>query len=608
MSDARLAGPTRRHNGASKVLHALAALLAALALPSLAADPPKCRLVRLAEWPVRLQRGLPIAEGSINGKKVGVLLDTGAYASIITKATAERLDLIMRGTPEMMVGIGGMSRVFVTHIEELRVGDAVVTKGLRVRVGGERPIPGVDLILGQDVFKSVDVEFDYANGVVRLFTPMDCKGVFLAYWDPNALQVPMEDERHVFVPLKVNGRVARAMIDSGASTSIVSLYFAGKVGITPDTPGVVPSSCSYGVGAETMHSWVARFDTVALAEETIRDPRLRVADYTTDMFNVRGGVSDVILGTDFLKAHRMLVSRSQDKVYFSYTGGQIFPATPALDCDDRQKGKDVKEALAAYAQAIADNPKDTKALLNRAILLVRQDDAKGALADLDAAIRIEPGNAVAFSTRAGVRASIKDFDGAIADTDAAIANGMHTAQMYGTRAMLRRAQGDYARAIEEYGEALKLDPHDQAALRTQGRYLFQAGRFEAAESNFTTLLAIRPNGSDTIWLSLSRARRGLDGRAALEQGLAKLKDGEWPAPVILHLLGRLDREALDTAASLDEKKRKGQECEAHFYLAERFIADGRRADARALLETAKEQCPRNSAEHEAALVELANLQ
>jgi hypothetical protein len=57
---------------------------------------------------------------------------------------------------------------------------------------------------------------------------------------------------------------------------------------------------------------VARFDTVALAEETIRDPRLRVADYTTDMANVRGGVADVIIGTDFLRAHRMLVSRSQN--------------------------------------------------------------------------------------------------------------------------------------------------------------------------------------------------------------------------------------------------------------------------------------------------------
>jgi lipoprotein NlpI len=588
---------------------AFAVLLAALALPSLAADPPKCKLVRIAEWPVRLQRGLPIAEGSINGKKVGVLLDTGASASLITKAAAERLDLATRATGEFMVGIGGPSRVYVTRIEELRVGDAIVTKNLRVRVGGEHPIAGVDLILGEDVFGSVDTEFDYASGVVRLFHPMDCKGVSLSYWDPNALQVPIEDEKIVYVPLKVNGRVARAMIDSGASSSLVSLYFASKVGITPDSPGVVPSSCSMGIGADAVHSWVARFDTIALAEETIRDPRLRVADYTTGMANVRGGVSDVILGTDFLKAHRMLISRSQDKVYFSYTGGLIFPATPALDCDDNLKGKGAKEALAAYDQAIAENPRDARVLLKRAILRMGEKDAKGALADLDTVIAIEPNNAVALNSRAGVRTVLKDYDGALADMDAAIANGMRTALAYVYRAQLRRMQGDNERAIEEYDEALKLDPHHQEALRGRGLYLFYAGRFEAAEKDFATLSAIRVNGIDSIWQSLARSRRGLDGHAVLEQGIAKLKDqGEWPAPIMLYLLGRLDREALVAAASADEKKRKAQVCEARFYMAEQLIAAGRKSDARPLLETARDECPKDFIEHESALAELKNLQ
>src|SRR5258708_30819285 len=97
---------------------ALAVLLAVLAFPSLAADPPKCKLVRIAEWPVRLQRGLPIIEGSINGKKVGVLLDTGAYASLVTKAAAEKLRLATRSTSARMFGVGGESRVFTTRSEE----------------------------------------------------------------------------------------------------------------------------------------------------------------------------------------------------------------------------------------------------------------------------------------------------------------------------------------------------------------------------------------------------------------------------------------------------------------------------------------------------------
>jgi predicted aspartyl protease/tetratricopeptide (TPR) repeat protein len=587
---------------------ALAVLLAVLAFPSLAADPPKCKLVRIAEWPVRLQRGLPIIEGSINGKKIGVLLDTGAYASLVTKAAAEKLDLATRSTSEWMFGVGGESRVFTTRIEELRIAEAVRT-GMRVRVGGERPIPGVDFILGDDFFKGIDIEFDYAKGVVRLFQPMDCKGVSLAYWDKDALQVPMEDESKIVVPIKVNGRAGRALLDSGASGSVVSLAFAAKVGITPETPGVVSSECSSGIGADFVRSWVARFDAVALGDETVRDPRLNISEIFSEFSYGRNAHPEVILGTDFLRSHRVFVARSQGKVYFSYAGGLIFPATPALDCDDRLRGKDVKEALAAYDQAIAKNPDDAKALLNRAALRLRDRDANGALSDLDTVIRIEPDNAVALSARAGARAALKDYDGALADADAAIANGMRNAQMYVYRGGLRRSQGDYRRAIEELDEALKLDPRHREALRGRGRYLFHAGRFEAAENDFATLSAIRSDGFDAIWLSLSRARRGLENRAVLEQGVAKLKDGEWPAPIMLYLLGRLDREALiAAAASADESKRKGQECEARFYLAQHYIATGRSKDVRPLLEKARDECPRNFIEYDSALIDLTNPQ
>src|SRR6185436_20250959 len=101
--------------------------MAAVAAPALAAEPPKCRLIRIAEWPVRFQGGLPIIDGAINGKKIGILLDTGAYASLITKASAEKLELNTRGTGEFMIGVGGESRIFVARVDEFRIGDAVRT-------------------------------------------------------------------------------------------------------------------------------------------------------------------------------------------------------------------------------------------------------------------------------------------------------------------------------------------------------------------------------------------------------------------------------------------------------------------------------------------------
>jgi len=586
------------------VLCALGALLGAPAFPSLAADPPKCKLVRIVEWPVQFRNRIPVIEGAINGNKVGVLLDTGAYASLLTKSAAEKLGLYASSTAEVLMGVGGESRMLIARIDELRIG-AAIRKDIRVRVGGERPLAGVDFILGDDFFKELDVEFDYAKGVVRLFQALDCKSVPLAYWDSNALQLPMENEDRIVVPVKVNGRAARAMLDSGASASLVDLSLAAKVGITPETPGVVASGCFHGIGADAVPSWVARFDSVQVAEQNIRDPRLHVVDRLRERAYRGDRPPEVILGTDFLRAHRVLVSRSQRKVYFSYIGGQIFPATPALECDGSLQGKSAIEALAAYDQAISRNSSDIKALLQRAALRAGQDNHNDALSDLDAVIRAEPGNAAALRLRSEVRATVKNYEGALADSAAAIANGVRTAQMHVFRAMLRRAQGERALAIEEYDAALKLDPRHQGALSGRGRHLFYASRFEAAESDFAILLATRPNAYDSIWLSLSRTRRGLDGNASLEAGLARLKEGEWPAPILTFLLGRLSREDLTAAmASSDEKKRKSQQCEGRFFIAARLLTDGRSSEARPLLEQARDECPRNYVEYEAALVEL----
>lgn len=306
------------------------ACLAFAAIPlQCMADKP-CRLVRIAEWPVRFERDLPIVDGAVNGRKINVLLDTGAYASLLTRAAADRLGLATRGNYESITGFGGESEITTTRLEELYVGGAL-RNNVRVRVGGERPIAGVDFILGDDFFRNADMEFDYAHGVVRLFQPKDCRDAQLAYWDKSAQSVPMEDDHKVVIAIKVNGTNAFALIDSGASSSVVHLAFAAKVGVTPQTAGVVPGGCTAGLGANVVRQWLAPFDRIEIQGEVIRDARLGIADFTPELARL---TPEVILGTDFLRAHRVLVARSQRKFYFTYLGGPVFPARVARDCRD----------------------------------------------------------------------------------------------------------------------------------------------------------------------------------------------------------------------------------------------------------------------------------
>ena len=580
-------------------------LIAAFAAPVFA-QAPKCQLVRVAEWDVKFRGGLPTVEGAINGKKIGVLLDTGAYASLITKDAASRLGVEMRvGRYETLVGVGGESDVRVARIDELYIGGATRTN-IRVRVGGERPIPGVDFILGDDFFRHVDLEFDYAKGVVRLFQPRNCKEEHpLSYWDPLAQQVPTQDDEKIVIPVKVNGRSARALLDSGASVSGISLGFAARVGVTPESPGAALSVCSSGLGAYAVQSWVAPFDSFAVGDEVIHNARLRMADYGPELDRAH----EVLLGTDFLRTHRVLVARSQRKVYFSYVGGQVFPATPAIGCDERVSGKNATQAMVIYDEAITANPNDTEARIGRAALRLRANDSKGALEDLDTVLRDRPDNAVALSMRMEARARQKDYPGALADSEAAIANGMRISRIYVQRATLWSLQGQDANASRELDEALKLDPRDVPALRARAHLHFHAGRYQEAEGDFSDAASASANARpyDAIWAALSRMRRGADPAAALQVSAAKAKPDQWPTPVVMYLLARIDRDALMAAAARNEKDRKGQECEAHFYSAQRSISDKKGSEARALLEKARDDCPRDYLEYHEAVRELSKL-
>jgi hypothetical protein len=41
----------------------------------------------------------------------------------------------------------------------------------------------------------------------------------------------------------------------------------------------------------------------------------------------------MLLGADFLRSHRVLVARSQAKMYFTYEGGTVFPDVTGRGCN-----------------------------------------------------------------------------------------------------------------------------------------------------------------------------------------------------------------------------------------------------------------------------------
>ena len=322
---------------ARRTLATIFAAIAVTAAHSTAHATSNCKLVRIADWPVRIERNHLLVDGTVNGQKVAILLDTGAPSTLIFRATAERLGLPQRDPKNIrMYGMGGETKVYVAEVKEFRIGDAVRTNW-QVYVAGKGDY-GADMLLGEEFFRAVDVEFDLAHNAVRLYQPKDCDGIGLAYWASSGIgEVPILDisaaRPQIVIPVQINGQPLNALFDSGAASTVLYQAEAARLGVTPDTPGVVRSGKAAGLGDRTLDSWIGSFKSFTIGNETINDVDFFFTDFQKDATYAEtgshlptkvSGLHSMLLGVDFLLAHRVLVAHSQRKVYFTYNGQTVF--------------------------------------------------------------------------------------------------------------------------------------------------------------------------------------------------------------------------------------------------------------------------------------------
>jgi hypothetical protein len=113
---------------------------------------------------------------------------------------------------------------------------------------------------------------------------------------------------------------------------------AAAAGVTPRSQGVTANGKASGIGAEAVRVYNATFPTLSIGDEKIENAELELGQIFEADKQVPIGshlatesavrTPDMLLGADFMMAHRIYIARSQGKVYFSYNGGPIFEVAP----------------------------------------------------------------------------------------------------------------------------------------------------------------------------------------------------------------------------------------------------------------------------------------
>lgn len=265
----------------------------------------------------------PTIAGSVNGQPVRMLMDTGAGVNAMTRALADQLKLSVEGTTRFVYGVGGDTRLYQAQIDEMVVGPAKSGRAWLQVIDAMGGTPAIDVIVGAPFLLQADLEVALADRSIKFFRAKNCKDTFLGYWpDPNMIVVPYTGRvsrgENPHIDVVVNGVTLDAIIDTGATTSVITLAAAKRAGLRLDAPDVQRAHDITGVGAASVAHWRAHFDKLAIGTEVISDARLGVMDTKADL------AVDLLLGRDFLRTHRILFATTQKKLYISYLGGDPF--------------------------------------------------------------------------------------------------------------------------------------------------------------------------------------------------------------------------------------------------------------------------------------------
>jgi tetratricopeptide (TPR) repeat protein/predicted aspartyl protease len=421
--------------------------LSALRAPAFAA----CKLSKLVEMPITMNLSKALITAKFNDIDVQLAVDSGAFFSMISAASAAELKLKLHPAPFGLhvAGIGGSTVPSVATVKVFLL-QGVPIHDIEFLVGGSEVGSGSIGLLGQNVLRLGDVEYDLAKGVIRMMQAEDCKHTRLAYWvvDAQAYSVMPIDYTTPWLPQTIgtaflNGAKIRVAFDTGAATSLLSMRAAERAGIKPDSPGVIGAGFARGIGRGTVRSYIGTFSSFKIGDEEVKNARLRFG--IDDLVNV-----DMLIGADFFLSHRVYVANSQHLLYFTYNGGPVFnlsssayaakstePASETSSEVKKESGepadaaaysrrgnafaarRDFERALADLTQATELAPNQPDYFYQRGVIHRDAGQADPAMADFNRALELKPDDVPALTARAALKLGAHDAAGATADLDAA---------------------------------------------------------------------------------------------------------------------------------------------------------------------------------------------
>lgn len=232
------------------------ALVCVCVQPALAADDCK-PLQMLGSVNLDIQNGYVYANLAVNGKPAKFVLSTTGGITSFTPQGAAALGLDpIADSRVILIDSNSKSSESYVVVDDLSVGGAHIAHG-QYMVLPPSESSGTEIVgyMGADILSHFDVEFDFANGKMNLFSQDHCKGQVI-YWKHVATSmVPlkkfqptasesrtgyagyMKRFEQMWVPVTLDGRSVPAQISTSGDSTIQSDIAAAAFDVDANSPG-----------------------------------------------------------------------------------------------------------------------------------------------------------------------------------------------------------------------------------------------------------------------------------------------------------------------------------------------------------------------------------
>jgi hypothetical protein len=232
-------------------------------------------------------------------------------------------------TATTMRGVGGLERRRNANPRSVELGGVPLhrrslARDATLRVGTLPPglVSGqrVDGLLGRDFLSSYDIALDLSSRTLTLYEVHDCAGRFLP-WTDAYLSVPVENptESALVVPVELDGVKLRALLDSGATQTLVAAPGMARLQLGLDRLSGDRNEIVGGMGPHTVTMWRHRFGTLRIGGETFASPLFLVAPIQLNP------ICDMLLGADWLAGRRVWISYATSQLFATNLTGKGAP-------------------------------------------------------------------------------------------------------------------------------------------------------------------------------------------------------------------------------------------------------------------------------------------